>query len=512
MKTNPLFITRKTIFFSLLIALLSIVNSSAQIPGSKIGVFDSFSNIGNPGFPGEALYDHTNQMYKITGSGTNIWFATDSFSYLWKKMDGDFIVQTNIKFIGKGLEPHRKTGIMIRSSNAANASMVVCTIHGDGLMSLQYRSKDGADVKEIKFKAVSSDILQLEKKGTTYTMSVAQFGSPYTSEKIENIDLGSNPVAGLFVCAHNNKNKEQVEFFNTRIFNTAADNLQQYKEYLGSLLEIMDVETGNRQVIASDEGSWQAPNWTPDGKKLIYNASGKLYNFDLATQTSSELNTDFAIKNNNDHVLSFDGKQIGISHHDKESNGKSQIYTLPITGGIPKQVTKLSPSYLHGWSPDSKFLLYTAERNGDYDIYKISVDGGKEQQLTKSKGLDDGSEYSPDGKYIYFNSTRTGTMKIWRMDADGKNPIQLTSDEYNDWFPHISPDNKSLVFISFPKEVQADKHPFYERVYIRTMSIAGGDPKVIGYVYGGQGTMNVPSWSPDSKKIALISNGYFIKK
>lgn len=512
MKISLLFIKRKVILLFLFIAQLTMAHIEAQIPGSKIGVFDAFSDIGNPGFPGEVIYNDTNQMYKITGSGTNIWFGSDSFSYLWKKMDGDFIVQTNIKFIGKGLEPHRKTGIMIRSSNAANAAMVVCTIHGDGLMSLQYRSKDGEEVKEIKFKATTSDILQLEKKGTTYTMSVAQFGANYISEKIEKIDLGNNPIAGLFVCSHNNKNKEQVEFFNTRIFNTAADDLVQYKEYLGSLLEIMDIETGNRQVIASNEGSLQAPNWTPDGKTLIYNANGKLYNFDLATQTSSELNTDFAIKNNNDHVLSFDGKQIGISHHDKDSNGQSQIYTLPITGGTPKKVTKLSPSYLHGWSPDNKFLIYTAERNGDYDIYKISVDGGKEKQLTKSKGLDDGSEYSPDGKHIYFNSTRTGTMQIWRMDADGKNQTQLTFDEYNDWFPHVSPDNKSLVFISFPKEVSPDKHPFYERVYIRVMPISGGEPKVIGYVYGGQGSMNVPSWSPDSKKIAFISNGYFIKK
>ncbi len=481
----------------------------AQIPGSKIGVFDSFADIGKPAIEGQLTYIHENQKYVMSASGANIWFGTDSFSFLSKPITGDFILQTKINFVGTGNDPHRKTGLMIRSSNSPSASMVACTVHGDGLTSLQYRDTDGGNVEEIKFMNSGYDVLQLEKKGTTYTMSVAKFGVTYDFEKIESIDLGEKPLAGLFVCSHNDNFLEQVEFFNTRIFNTAPDDLIQYKDYLGSLLEVMEVETGIRKVLANSEGSWQAPNWTPDGKTLIYNANGKLYTFDLKTKTSSELNTDFADKNNNDHVLSFDGKQIGISHHAQEANGQSLIYTLPISGGIPKKITEKGPSYLHCWSPDHKFLIYTAERKNAYNLFKISVDGGKEIQLTHTKGLDDGSEYSPDGKFIYFNSTRTGTMQIWRMDADGKNQTQLTFDDLNDWFPHVSPDNKWIVFISFPKEIVPDKHPFYERVYVRIMPVEGGKIKTLGYVYGGQGTINVPSWSPDGKYIAFISNGKF---
>ncbi len=501
---------RQMVFGSFFILLnFLFLNLNAQISGSKVGSFDQFSDIGSPEIAGTASFGEPQQTYRITGSGSNIWFGTDSFSFLSKKTNGDFIIQTQVRFIGEGHELHRKTGLMIRKSTAPNSPVIACTVHGDGLTSLQYRSTPGEIMKEIKFTLKGPDVLQLEKKGNTYTMSVAHFGEVYQSEKIENIDLGADLLAGLFVCAHTNKFSEEVEFGNTRIFNTASDDLVQYKTYLGSLLEVMNVENGHREVVSSSAISLQAPNWTPDGKTLIYNSLGKLFNFDLATREASVLNTDFAAKNNNDHVLSFDGKQIGISHHPEETKGQSVVYTVPIEGGVPKRITEKSPSYFHGWSPDSQFLLYTGERNGDFDIYKISKDGGKEIQLTTAKGLDDGSEYSPDGKYIYFCSTRSGMMQVWRMEPDGKNQTQLTFDDMNNWFPHVSPDNKWLVFISFPKEVPADKHPFYERVYLRLMPIGGGQVKVIGYLYGGQGTMNVPSWSPDSKKISFVSNGIF---
>jgi len=502
-------IAGKSFIFGIII--MTSLNLSAQTSDANLGCFDRFSDIGEPGIPGSAVYEVPNQKYILTGSGSNIWFGEDSFSFLWKKMNGDFILQTQIKFLGQGHEMHRKTGIMFRSSHSKASPMVACTVHGgDGLTSLQFRKKEGEDVEEIKFETVGPDVLQLEKKGNTFIMSVAHFGNVYLKQKIENVQIGNDLMAGLFVCSHNNDYSEKVEFTNTRLFKPAPETLVQYQEYLGSLLEVLDVETGQRQILGSSEGSWQAPNWAPNDEYLMYNANGKLFNFNLITKESEELNTDFAINNNNDHVLSFDGSLLAISHHAEESNGQSLIYYLPAEGGIPKKVTQKGPSYLHGWSVDNKYLVYTAERKGDYDIYKISIEGGKEIQLTKTKGLDDGSEYSPDGKYIYFCSTRSGTMQIWRMDANGENQVQLTFDELNDWFPHVSPDNKWIVFISFPEEVAADQHPFYEPVYIRLIPVEGGEPKVISYFYGGQGSMNVPNWSPDSKKIAFVSNGDFI--
>lgn len=483
--------------------------AKAQKVNRSAGFFEAFSDIGSPAIKGTSAYDPETETYRISGSGSNIWFGSDKFSFLYRKMKGNFIVQTQFRFLGAGHELHRKTGIMIRSSADSNAALVACTVHGDGLTSLQYRNKPGANIKEIKFKISAPDVLQLEKHGNTYTMSVAHFGEVYQVEKMDSLELGNELMAGLFICAHTDKFSEEAEFHNTRIFNTAPDDLVQYRTYLGSLLETMDVVKGHRKVLASADISLQAPNWTPDGKSLICNSLGKLHQFDIETRASKIINTDFADKNNNDHVLTFDGKFIGISDQSQQSKGQSAIYSVPVTGGIPKRITEKTPSYFHGWSPDSQYLLYTAERNGEYDIYKISKNGGPEFQLTNSKGLDDGSEYSPDGKFIYFCSTRSGNMQIWRMGADGQHQVQLTFDEMNNWFPHVSPDNKWLVFLSFDSSVPADSHPFYKKVYLRMMPVNGGVSKVIAYLYGGQGTINVPSWSPDSKKIAFVSNGIF---
>jgi Tol biopolymer transport system component len=280
------------------------------------------------------------------------------------------------------------------------------------------------------------------------------------------------------------------------------------------VLEILDVQSGNRQVIHRSAQPIEAPNWTPDGSALIYNSSGRdanyrgrLHRFDLATRQSAVINTDFAIRNNNDHVLSFDGTMLGISHQGTNTGGRSAVYTVPVTGGTPKLITPLTPSYMHGWSPDGKWVVYTGGRSNEFDIYKRAADGsGEEIQLTTAKGLDDGSEFTPDGKFIYFNSNRTGLMQLWRMKPDGSEQEQITKDDFNNWFPHISPDGKWIAFLSFSKEIDPADHPYYKRALLRLLPLEGGTPKVIAYIYGGQGTINVPSWSPDSRMIAFVTN------
>jgi TolB protein len=486
-----------------LVILLTLSSFAQQ---KDLGVFEGQSDIGQVIKPGQATYDAKKQEYTITGSGANMWLDSDEFHMAWKSLKGDFILTTRARFIGQGVEAHRKMGWIIRSGLKATAPHVNASVHGDGLTSLQFRRAKGGPTEEIKSSLQGVDVIQLERQGSTYIMSVARFGEPFVTEQTTNPALGDEVYVGLYVCSHNKDVEETAVFSNVRVTIPASPQFVPYRDYIGSDLEILDVESGQRKVIYHTPDSLQAPNWTRDGKALIFNRNGRLYRYDLAKETPTVLNTDFAIHNNNDHVLSFDGKLIGISHHSESDGNKSIIYTLPLQGGNPKRVTAQGHSYLHGWSPDGKWLIYTAERNGEFDIYKIAATGGEETRLTSGKALDDGSEFSPDGKYIYFNSTRNGSMQLWRMKPDGSEPQQLTDDEYNNWFPHVSPDSKWIVFLSFSKEVAPDDHPFYKRVYLRLMPIAGGKPRVIAYVYGGQGTINVPSWSPDSKRVAFVSN------
>ena len=231
-----------------------------------------------------------------------------------------------------------------------------------------------------------------------------------------------------------------------------------------------------------------------------------MYRFDLAARKSMLIDTGEATHNNNDHVISPDGRWLGISNNVREEQNKSIVYVVPIEGGHPRRVTPQGHSYLHGWSPDGKLLIFTGQRNNAFDIYSIPVAGGDERRLTDGRAYNDGCEYSPDGNNVYFNSTRSGKMQLWRMQPDGSQLERVTHGEFNDWFPHLSPDGKQIALLSFLTDIDPQDHPFYRHVYLRLMPASGGEPKVIAYVYGGQGTINVPSWSPDGHRLAFVSN------
>ena len=477
-----------------------------------VGIFDGHGDIGIDVKPGSASYNAATGHYEISGAGYNIWADHDEFHFLWKRMKGDFILYARGEFVGKGVEGHRKIGWMVRSNLDGNSSHINTVVHGDGLTSLQFRRTAGAQTEEIRSKITNADVIQLERNGNTYTMRVAKFGEPFTTEQISDFDLGDEVYVGLFVGSHNKDVIEKGIFKDVRITVPARPGDTPNRMTLGSRLEILNIATGNREIIYNAPNSIQAPNWTPDGKTLIYNSEGLIYTLSLKGRKPTVLNTGEIRNNNNDHVLSFDGKMLGLSSSVKELGG-SIIYTVPVKGGVPRQVTPTGPSYLHGWSPDGRYLVFCGSRDKKFDVYKIPSSGGQEVRLTHAEGLDDGPEYTPDGKYIYFNSNRTGTMQIWRMKPDGSEQEAVTTGEFHDWFPHISPDGKSVVFLSFLKdEVQSGDHPPYKHVYLRLMPITGGQPKVIAYFYGGQGSINTPSWSPDSKKIAFVSNTQALAK
>ncbi len=492
------------------------VSSFAQ--NEKIGEFGAAADIGKPAIAGSSHYDVATQSYTMKGAGYNIWFNRDEFQYLYNRIGGDFLLTADFEFVsGQGGDPHRKFGWMLRESLDEAGAHVSAVAHGDGLTVMQWRKLRGAYMRdpedEIFFSKKSIPrTIQLERIGKIITMRVANVGEPLQvvgTYEMENIS--DTVFAGLYVCSHNPGKAEEARIWNVRMDKPVPGIYNAYRQgWTGSRLEILDLASLARKVIHSSDGRFEAPNWMPDGKKILFNQTGSIFTIPVEGGTPEKLNTGDVSGNNNDHGISFDGKMLAISSNIQGlPGGGSTIYVLPLTGGTPRQVTQYTPSYWHGWVPGGKEVLFVGQRNKStvYNIFKVNINDGKETAITTNTiGHVDGPEYSPDGKYIYYNGNSSGTMQLWRMKPDGSGKEQLTYDEYQNWFPHISPDGKWIAFISFPVEVASDDHPPAKKVMLRMMPVQGGAPRVIAHLYGGQGTLNVNSWSPDSKKLAFVSN------
>jgi len=466
------------------------------------GIFQGNGDIGNVNYAGSVEYNSSDGSYRVSGGGTNMWFTSDELHYVWKQLSGDVSIEADISWVGKGVDPHRKACLIIRQSLDTSAAYADVAVHGDGLTSIQYREVPGGVTREVQSNITSPGRVRLEKNGDYLSMSVAPAGEPLQSSGGSfKLPFKEPFYIGLGVCSHNNDTIETAIFSNVSIESLAPkpDSLKT----LSSTLETISVASFDRRVVYHTGSHIEAPNWSPDGKSLIYNSTGQLYTIPADGGDPRLIPTGFAKRINNDHGISPDGTQLVIS--DQTETGSSMIYTLPIGGGEPKKITPLGPSYWHGWSPDGKTLAYCAERNGNYDIYTIPLKGGAETRLTTAEGLDDGPDYAPDGKYIYFNSVRSGTMQIWRMKSDGSNQEQITTDQYNDWFAHPSPDGKWIAYVSFQTNVPANSHPPNKDVMLRLMNLETKEVRVMAKLFGGQGTINVPSWSPDSRYVAFVS-------
>jgi TolB protein len=491
--------------------------TAAWSQNRMIGIFRNNQDIGNPKNIGSAVYNEADQSYTLKGSGYNIWFERDEFQFMYKPMKGDFILTANFKFEGKGTEAHRKVGWMLRASTDENSLHISAVLHGDGLTVMQWRDFKGALMKDPEDEMFARDsgysVIQLERMGKIIFMRAAHDGEILqTIGSYEMTNLPDELLAGLFICSHNPDITETAKVWNVRIDKPVPNNYNAQRDgVVGCRLETMNVFDGSRKVIYEKDGRFEAPNWMPDGKKLLFNMDGLMYTIPVTGGEPVVLNTGSVNRNNNDHGISFNGKLLALSGSiTGAQGGGSSVFIVPLTGGEPKKITEETPSYWHGWAPNNKEVVYVAQRGGKniYNIYRNSIKGGKEVALTNLNPGEhvDGCEYSPDGKFIYYNGSQSGNMQLWRMKKDGSGHEQLTFDDYRNWFPHISPDGKWIAFISFPSDIEKNSHPSNKRVMLRLMPASGGEPKVIAYLYGGQGTINVPSWSPDSKQIAFVSN------
>ncbi len=480
--------------------------SSGNDPGSEssgsLGLLENHRDIGMVLHAGNTTFDPAANRYTVSGSGENMWFAKDAFQFAWKEMKGDCAISADIKFLGEGGDPHRKACLMIRQGLETDAPYVDAVVHGDGLTSLQFRETIGSPTHEVQANIKAPTRLQLVKRGNYALLYLAQAGQElhYSGAAVRLAFTDAPLEVGIGVCAHNKDATARVEFTNLKIENAAPGSSKPGTLY--STLETQAISSTDRRVVHVTEGRIEAPNWLHDGQGLIFNASGRIQRIGLSGGPPTPIDTGFATRCNNDHGISPDGKTLVISDQTKERR-QSLIYTLPITGGTPKRITDNGPSYWHGWSPDGKTLAFCGERQGEFDIYTIPAKGGTETRLTTAKGLDDGPEYTPDGSQIYFNSDRTGTMQIWRMKADGKEQEQVTNDTFNNWFPHISPNGRSMVFLSYESDVKG--HPANKDVTLRSMTLENKRIAVLGKFFGGQGTINVPCWSPDGRRIAFVT-------
>jgi hypothetical protein len=474
----------------------SLVQAQTVAP---VGIFENHGDVGTVLHPGSVEYDSAHKTYTISGSGENMWSTADAFQFVWKKMSGDVSLTADISFLTKTGNEHKKAVLILRQSLDGDSVYADVALHASGLTSLQFRDEKGAVTREVRSILSGPKRARIVKRGDYVYMAVGSDGSVAPAGGWLRIPLQGEFYVGLGVCSHDKDVVEQAVFSNVELKQPGAASGD---PVLYSTLETVDIDSADRSVVYQARGRFEAPNWTRDGKAFLFNREGRIERLAVGSDKPVLIDTGFANRCNNDHGISPDATQLAISDN-SQGDQESQVYIVPINGGTPRPITHKSPSYWHGWSPDGKTLAFVGQRNDDFDIYAIPAAGGEETRLTTAKGLDDGPEYSPDGKYIYLNSERTGHMQIWRMKADGSEQEQVFSDDLNNWFPHISPDGKWMVFVTFGSDVKG--HPENKDVMLRLMSLDDKKITVLAKLFGGQGTINVPSWSPDSKQVAFVS-------
>ena len=485
--------------------------ASSQGPTQDLGLFQGQGDLGQILHAGSGQFDPAKGTYRVSGSGANLWFGIDDFHYVWKKMSGDVALSADIDFVGETGNAHRKAVLMIRQSLDPHSVYADVARHGDGLTSLQYRDATGADTHEVETYGKGPHRVRIEKRGDyAYVLIPGTDGRMVPSGAAIRVGITGDFYVGLGVCSHDEKVTETAIFSNVKIEPLAPTSGQ---PVLHSTLETVLVASTDRRVRYTAPVHFEDPNWTPDGKALIFDQEGTLQNFVLdngthpidstisRSTTSTPVQTGPETKLNGDHGISPDGSLIAIGNQDPDGQGR--IYVVPVAGGTPRRVTADGPAYFHGWSPDGRIVSYTGQHGEAFDAYTIPVTGGPAKLLAAKSDV---AEFSPDGRWIYFQSDRTGHMQIWRMRPDGSAPEQLLTSDTSDWFPHISPDGKLIAYLAYKPGTQG--HPANEDVEIRVLSLADQKVRTLAKLLGGRGSMNVPSWSPDSTMVAFTSYAF----
>ena len=501
--------SRSTLFLALSVPLAAPITSAQITPApAALGQFQVDQDIGTILHRGSATYDPAKHSYTVSGSGANIWFGIDDFHFLWQKASGDIALTADIDFVGTHGNPHRKAVLMIRQSLDPHSIYADVARHRDGLTSLQYRDTPGADTHEIETYANGPRRLRIEKRGSYAYASIPDAaGNLVPSGAAIRVDIAGDFYIGVGVGSHDENVSETAVFSNVKIEPLPPLTSQ---PILHSTLETVIVASTDRRIRYTAPAAFEDPNWTPDGQALIFDQSGTLQRLVLdngvhpndstipRATSSTLIPTGQQTHINGDHGISPDGTLIAIGNGDPD--GGSRIYVVPATGGTPRLVTRDGPAYFHGWSPDGATISYTGQRGDNFEAYTIPLAGGPAKLLAPQTDV---AEFSPDGKWIYFQSDRSGHMQLWRMHPDASAPEQLLVSDTVDWFPHISPDGTMLAFLAHKPGTAG--HPANQDVEVRVLTLADRKVRTLAKLLGGRGSVNVPSWSPDSKMLAFTS-------
>lgn len=469
----------------------------------NLGIFTNQTDVGSVTPPGTATFDARTGVYTIASSGANLWATTDGFHFVWTKVEGDVSLTADVKLADNANgSPHRKALLMFRETLEPDATYADAAVHGNGEIALQYRRAKGDTTQDIAFDEGAPQRMRLEKRGDTVTLFVSMHGEPLHQHGASiKMHFGGPFYAGLGVCAHNPDAVERATFAHVELKPLTPEVAG--KKALYSTLQTIATDNNARMamVVRTVKGQMEAPNWSRDGKTLIFNSGGKMWRVPVQGGEPTAIDIGDATDCTGSHGLSPDGKLLAITCTTPEHPGR-RVYLLPASGGAPKILTENPNSYFHSWSPDGKTIAFTRPNRTGGNIYSIAVEGGTEKALTTGDGISDDPDYSADGKYIYFNSDRAGGMQIFRMGPDGSDPQQVTFDEKRNWTPHPSPDGKSILILSYDKDVTG--HPANKDVTLRILDAETGKIRDLVEIVGGAGSDNVPNWAPDGAHFAFV--------
>ncbi len=481
-------------------------SSGAQTGAGGLGVFEGQADVGAVSPPGISTYDAGKGVYTVAAAGANLWSTVDAFHFVWKSVSGDVSLTADMAFPSAtgNPNPHRKALLMFRQTLDADGIYVDAAQHGSGMTALQYRRQRGATTQDIELNIQSPQQIRLEKRGDTITMFLSNHGEPLHQVGASiKLRFEGTFYAGIGVCSHNPDIVETATFSNLKLEVPTPDVRQ---TVLFSTLQTIGVEDNFRRalVVATGPGKIEAPNWSRDGKTLIFNRDGHIWTIPAEGGVATVLNIESATNCTGSHGLSPDGKWLAISCS-TPGKPETRVYIVPSAGGEPRLLTENPSSYFHSWSPDGRTIAFTRPNHtGGGNILSIPVEGGTETPLTTGSGMSDDPDYSADGKWIYFNSDRAGgLMQIWRMRPDGTGAERVTSDDHNNWTPHPSPDGKSIVVVSYDKDVKG--HPADKDIALRILNVNDGKIRVLVNLVGGAGSDNVPNWAPDGTHLAFVS-------